>query len=91
MLAWAMTLAAHISMRRRMTPAETAALVLRAPGGATASLLALLAIIAVMISTWWVPRLRIAIVSGGPYMVVLSIAYLFVRSHYRGTEKFSSR
>jgi L-asparagine transporter-like permease len=80
MLGWVMTLAAHIAMRRRMSQGEVESLVFRAPGGAAASWLALVAIVVVMLSTWWVPRLRIAIVSGVPYMVVLSGTYLLVRA-----------
>ena len=53
------------------------------PGGAAASWAALLAITAVMLSTWWVPRLRIAIVSGVPYMAVLTVAYWLVRKNQR--------
>jgi len=79
MLGWAMTLAAHIAMRRRMSQADVDGLAFRAPGGAAASWVALVAIIVVMLSTWWVPRLRIAIVSGVPYMAVLTVAYLLVR------------
>src|SRR5438270_5097927 len=89
MLGWAMTLAAHIAMRARMSETEVQGLVFRAPGGATASWVALLSIIAVMVSTWWVPRLRIAIVSGVPYMAVLTLAYFAVRKnviHDGGTE-----
>jgi amino acid transporter, AAT family len=83
MLGWAMTLAAHISMRGRMSPEEVRGLAFRAPGGAAASCVALLAITAVMISTWWLPRLRIAIVSGGPYLLVLTVAYFAVRKSTR--------
>jgi L-asparagine transporter-like permease len=89
MLGWAMTLAAHISMRRRMSPQEVRGLAFRAPGGAPASWVALLAITTIMISTWWLPRLRIAIVSGVPYMVVLSIAYFLAKGrtvHHGETE-----
>ena len=83
MLGWAMTLAAHIAMRARMSEADVRGLAFRAPGGAGASWLALLAIVAIMISTWWVPRLRIAIVSGVPYMAVLSVAYWLVRENQK--------
>lgn len=89
MLGWAMTLAAHIAMRRRMSRADVDGLVFRAPGGAAASWIALVAIIVVMLSTWWVPRLRIAIVSGGPYMVILTLAYFLARGkavHHGDTE-----
>jgi L-asparagine transporter-like permease len=86
MLGWVMTLAAHISMRRRISEVELEGLAFRAPGGAAVSWVALVAIIVVMLSTWWVPRLRIAIVSGIPYMAVLTLAYLLVRFHHGGTE-----
>jgi len=91
MLGWVMTLAAHIAMRRRMSQGEVESLVFRAPGGAAASWVALVAIVVVMLSTWWVPRLSIAIVSGVPYMAILSVAYVLVRFHHGRTEKFSSR
>ena len=95
MLGWAMTLAAHIAMRGRMSRLDVDSLAFRAPGGAAASWVALLAITAVMLSTWWVPRLRIAIVSGIPYMAVLTLAYWLVRGNQkllprrrqRGTEE----
>ena len=89
MIGWAMTLAAHIAMRRRMSEEEVRGLAFRAPGGAAASLVAFIAIVVVMVSTWWVPRLRIAIVSGGPYMFVLTLAYFLVRAkaiHHGDTE-----
>jgi len=83
MLGWAMTLAAHIAMRGRMSRLDVDSLAFRAPGGAAASWVALLAITAVMLSTWWVPRLRIAIVSGIPYMAVLTLAYWLVRGNQK--------
>lgn len=75
MLAWVIALASHVSMRRKLSCQEIAALPMRAPGGAPASLLALLAIVAVVLSTWWVPQARITVVSAGPYLLILSIAY----------------
>ncbi len=79
MLAWAIALASHVSMRRRLSPAQIAALPMRAPGGATASLLALIAIVAVVISTWWVPQSRITIVSAGPYLFLLTVFYFLAK------------
>jgi L-asparagine transporter-like permease len=83
MLAWWIALAAHISFRRRLTPGELAALPMRAPGGATLSVVGFAAIAAVIVSTWWVPQSRITIVSGGPYLLILSLAYLLSRKRAR--------
>jgi L-asparagine transporter-like permease len=84
MLAWWIALAAHVSFRRRLTPSELAALPMRAPGGAALSIIGFVAIAAVIASTWWVPQSRITIVSGGPYLLILSLAYLLSRKRPRG-------
>jgi L-asparagine transporter-like permease len=76
MLAWCVALAAHVAFRRKLSAAELAALPMRAPGGAALSVLAFAVIVASMVSTWWVPQSRITIISGGPYLVVLTLAYL---------------
>ncbi len=79
MLAWCVALAAHVSFRRQLSPAQLASLPMRAPGGALLSWIALLGIAAAVISTWWVPQSRITIQSGAPYLAVLTIAYLVAR------------
>jgi len=79
MLAWVIALAAHISMRNKLSPAETAALPMRAPGGRTASLIALVAIVAVVLSTWWSPQSRITIVSAAPYLLLLTVLYFLLK------------
>jgi L-asparagine transporter-like permease len=76
MLAWCVALAAHLVFRRRLTLEDLASLPLRSPGGTTASIAGLIAVIAVVISTAWVPESRITIVSGGPYLAILTAAYL---------------
>ncbi len=75
MLAWCVALAAHVAFRRKLSPAQLQVLPMRAPGGAALSWIALLAIMAAVVSTWWVPQSRITIQSGGPYLVVLTVAY----------------
>jgi len=75
MLAWWAALAAHVAFRRRLTPVETAALPLRAPGGALASLMAFVAVVLAIALTWPVPQSRITVVSGLPYLLVLTLAY----------------
>jgi amino acid transporter, AAT family len=78
MLAWCIALASHVAMRRRRRGRELDSLPMRAPGGPIVSLLALLAIVAVVIATWWVPEARITAVSAGPYLLILSAFYLLV-------------
>jgi amino acid transporter, AAT family len=82
MLAWCVGLAAHIAFRRRLSPADVAALPMRAPGGAVFSAIGLAGILLAVASTWWVPQSRITIVSGLPYLALLSLAYLFMRKRW---------
>ena len=79
MLAWCVALAAHIAFRRRISAADLAALPMRAPGGAVLSTLGLAGIVLAVASTWWVPQSRITIVSGLPYLAILSLAFLLLR------------
>ncbi|MGA7524189.1 MAG: amino acid permease [Acidobacteriaceae bacterium] len=79
MLAWCVALAAHIAFRRRLSPADVAALPMRAPGGAIVSAIGLTGILLVIASTWWVPQSRITVVSGLPWLAILSLAYLVMR------------
>src|SRR5215813_4216585 len=79
MLAWVIALAAHVSMRRKLSPEQIAAAPMRAPGGPIASLIALIAIVVTVICTWWSPRSRITILSAAPYLLLLSALYLLLR------------
>jgi AAT family amino acid transporter len=83
MLAWCIALAAHISFRRKAAPLQLSSLLMRAPGGAWLSALGLVGIAAAVVSTWWVPQSRITIVSGAPYLGVLTIGYFLARRFIR--------
>jgi L-asparagine transporter-like permease len=83
MIAWCIALAAHVAMRRKLSGRELASLPMRAPGGPIASILALGAIVAVVIATWWVPHARITAVSAGPYLLILSALYVVARKNGR--------
>jgi amino acid transporter, AAT family len=83
MLAWCIALASHVAMRTKLSREELAALPMRAPGGAPASMIAFAAIVVVVVSTWWVPQARITIVSAGPYLLVLTFFYLLVNKTRR--------
>jgi amino acid transporter, AAT family len=86
MLAWCIALASHIAMRSRLSPAEIAALPMRAPGGAALSAFAFAIIVAAVASTWWVPQIRITIVTAGPYLLILTVFYFAVKRK-RAVEK----
>jgi amino acid transporter, AAT family len=81
LLAWGIALASHIAMRKRLSSQQVAALPMRAPGGAVASVLALVAIALIVISTWWVPQSRITIVSAGPYLLLLTAFYFLMKKN----------
>jgi AAT family amino acid transporter len=84
MLAWAITLAAHVSFRRRFPAEHLAQLPLRAPGGQRLSIFGFVALLAAVGSTWLVPESRITVVSGPFYLLLLTIAY-FASRHSRST------
>jgi amino acid transporter, AAT family len=84
MLAWCIALASHVGMRKRLSPQEVAALPMRAPGGAAGSMIALVAIIAIVLCTWFTPQARITVVTAGPYLLVLTIFYFMVKKERSG-------
>ena len=79
MLAWWITLAAHINFRRRFPADQLARLPLHAPGGRVLSVFGLIALMAAVGSTWLVPETRITVVSGPFYLLLLTIGYSFAR------------
>ena len=79
MLAWWITLAAHISFRRRFPADQLQRLPLHAPGGRALSIFGFIALMAAVGSTWFVPQTRITVVSGPFYLLVLTIGYFAVR------------
>jgi AAT family amino acid transporter len=85
MLVWMIGLAAHIRLRRLISAGKVEDSAFRAPGGAVVSAIALLGIFAAMVGTFFLPDLRIAILSGIPYVAVLSIAYLVMKSRKRAS------
>jgi amino acid transporter, AAT family len=78
MLSWLVSLAAHISFRRRTTSARIAALPMRSPLGAWGSALGLTLVTAAVLKTWW--DSRVSLISGLSTLLILSVAYLFLRA-----------
>jgi L-asparagine transporter-like permease len=79
MLAWLVSLLAHVQFRRQISREQLARLLLRSPLGATGSIIGFIAIVAAILLTWRVPQSRITVLSAGPYVLILSLAYLLVR------------
>ena len=79
MIAWWVALAAHVRFRSRLSREDVARLPMRSPGGATASRVGFVVLALAIASTWWVEQSRITIVSGGPYLLVLTVAYWIMK------------
>jgi AAT family amino acid transporter len=72
---WIMILVTHLAFRRANKRAGKT--VLRfAPPGPWSSLFGLAALVAVLISTWWVPGFRITMIAGSIWLVFLTVCYL---------------
>ena len=79
MLAWLVSLAAHVRFRRTLSPEQRASMQLRSPLGAAGSVLGFLAIIAAIVATAWVSQSRAAAWSAVAYPLLVTIAYLLVK------------
>ena len=79
MLAWLVSLLAHVRFRRSVSDSQLRQLGLRSPLGAAGSILGFVAIVSAILLTWRVPQSRITVESAGPYLLVLSMAYWLVK------------
>jgi len=75
---WQMIFVTHLVFRRRSSRWPKP-LLRFAPRGPWSSLFGLVALTAVLLSTWWVPGLRITLIAGGPWLVFISLCYLVWR------------
>lgn len=74
LFAWLMTLLTHLAFRRQHQRDGRPYLQL-GPAGPWASLFGLVAVLAVMLSTWWVPDFRIMLRVGVPWLALLTVCY----------------
>jgi L-asparagine transporter-like permease len=74
LFAWLITLLTHLAFRRFHKRHGKTYLQL-GPPGPWVPLFGLGAILAVMISTWWVPGFRITLLAGLPWLAVLTTGY----------------
>ncbi len=78
MLSWLVSLAAHVSFRRKITLEESAALPVRSPLGVWGSAVGFVVIAAAVLKTWWDSRVNL--VTGLLYLIVLTLIYLAIRA-----------
>lgn len=79
MIAWLVSLLAHVRFRRSVSAQQLRDLGMRSPVGSFGSILGFAAIIAAIAGTWWVQQSSVAARSAGIYLVVLSAAYWAVK------------
>jgi amino acid transporter, AAT family len=84
LFAWLMTLLTHLAFRRFHKRNAKPYLRL-GPGGPWASLAGVMGILAVMVSTWWVPGFRITLLAGVPWLALLTVCYFVWRRNYPRT------
>ena len=72
---WQMILITHLAFRRQMS-ASALPFARLAPKGPWSSLLGFIALTSVLISTWWIPGLKITLIAGVPWLVFISLCYL---------------
>jgi AAT family amino acid transporter len=74
---WLMIFVTHLAFRRYWDRRDPGALPVRVPWSRAASLIGAAAVAAILLSTWWVPELKITLVAAGPWMLVLAAGYAF--------------
>ena len=84
MLSWLVSLAAHISFRRRISYAQTAALPMRSPLGAWGSALGLTLVSGAVLKTWW--DSRVSLISGLSTLLLLTLTHVLLKASRRKLE-----
>jgi amino acid transporter, AAT family len=75
---WQMIFVTHLAFRRRAAKWPKPPMRF-APNGPWTSLFGFLALTSILLSTWWVPGLRITLIAGVPWLVFISLCYLLWR------------
>jgi L-asparagine transporter-like permease len=77
MLSWIVTLAAHISFRRRLSAEEAPNLPMRSPLGRFGSVIGLIVVLAAIGKTWWDSRVNL--VAGLSFLIGLTLLYFLLK------------
>ncbi len=76
--AWLITLATHIGFRNKMAR-ENRQFTRIAPLGVWSSAAGIVALLAVLVSTWWIPDFHLTLLAGPPWLVFLTVCYFVWR------------
>jgi amino acid transporter, AAT family len=76
---WLMIFVTHLAFRRHHDAHPGRPIPCRVPFARAASVTGALAILTVLLSTWWVPDLRITLVAGLPWLALLAAGYAYSR------------
>jgi L-asparagine transporter-like permease len=79
LFAWLITLLTHLAFRRFHKRSAKTYLQL-GPPGPWASLVGLGGVLAVLVSTWWVPGFRITLLAGIPWLAFITVCYFVWRT-----------
>jgi AAT family amino acid transporter len=77
MLSWIISLAAHISFRRRLTPEQASAIPAQSPLKGWGSIIGLIVVLAAVGKTWYDSRVNL--ISGVSFLVGLTVLYFILR------------
>src|SRR6266404_1190957 len=78
LFAWLMTLLTHLAFRR-FHKKHASPYIRLGPPGPWASLVGLAGVLAVLVSTWWVPGFRITLLAGIPWLAFITVCYFVWR------------
>jgi AAT family amino acid transporter len=78
LFAWLITLLTHLAFRR-FHKRQARPYLRLGPPGPWASLIGLGGVIAVLVSTWWVPGFRITLLAGAPWLAFITVCYFVWR------------
>lgn len=81
LLAWVVSLAAHIKFRRQLSREMLKSLPLRSPIGAWGSAIGITLIVVAFVETGW--KSHLTAISGALYIFVLSVAYVVLKKAWR--------
>src|SRR6266849_245321 len=84
LFAWLMTLLTHLAFRR-FHQRQARPYLRLGPPGPWVSFAGVTAILAVMVSTWWVPGFRITLLAGVPWLASLTVGYFVWTGARSGT------
>jgi amino acid transporter, AAT family len=76
--AWLITLATHIAFRNKISKSNRR-IARFAPLGIWSSVAGIAALLAVLVSTWWIPDFHLTLLAGPPWLVFVTVCYFIWR------------